>query len=257
MQRLPLALAALLALPTAALADPQSISRFAPTQVEDAYTTRPGTLQFQGGGIYANEPHDRRGDDTWELRPVLRAGLAPGLRLALAAPYRVGDSSRAGEGDVDLDLKYNFNEQTAALPAFAVMAGYSHQHGGGTRAGEGATFVRGLATKWLGGDRSAPRLHLNATWYRPVDPLPTAREDRFDIGVAYTQLVAPKTALVAEFVHAQRERHGDAQNIFGAGLNHEIAEGLYLGGTLGVGVGDKSPDFRAIVALRKSFSGLW
>jgi hypothetical protein len=242
------------ALPTtAALADPQNISRFAPVQVEDAYATSPGTLQFQGTGIHTRDPHDRRGEDTWEARPLLRVGVAPGLRFALTAPYRWGDSSRSGSGDLDLDLKYNPNEQTAWAPALAVMVGHSHPHGGGTRPGEAETFARLFATKWLGEGRTAPRLHLNATWYRAMDPAPTARRDRYDVGIAYTQLVGPRTALVVDLVRAQRERRGETQNILDVGFNHEVAEGLSLGGAVGVGLGTESPDFRAIVALRKSF----
>jgi hypothetical protein len=129
-------------------------------------------------------------------------------------------------------------------------------YGGGTRPGEADAFLRVFATKWLGQDRSAPRLHLNATWYRTVDPGPRERQDRYDIGVAYTHLVARNTALVADFVHSQRERRGETQNVVDVGLNHEVAEGLSVGGSVGFGIGAESPDFRAIVAVRKSF-GVW
>jgi hypothetical protein len=253
---LPIVISGLLTLPVAALADPQGISRFAPVQIEDASTTDPGKLQVHGAGVYTRDPHDRRGDDTWEARPVFRLGLAPGLRLALSAPNRFGDSSRSGSGDLAFNLKYNFNQQSTWVPTMALSLGYSHPHGGGTRSGEAETVARLAATKWLAEDRSAPRLHLNAAWYHTLDPSRTNRENRFDIGVAYTQLVSPNTALVVDFIHAQRTRRGETQNFVDVGFNHQLAENLSVGAAVGVGIGAQSPDFRAIVAVRQTFS-IW
>ena len=57
-------------------------------------------------------------------------------------------------------------------------------------------------------------------------------------------------------MHAQRTRRGQTENIIDVGLNHEVSEALSIGAAVGLGIGAESLDFRAIVALRKSF-GVW
>ncbi len=57
-------------------------------------------------------------------------------------------------------------------------------------------------------------------------------------------------------MHAQRTRRGETASIVDVGLNHEVSDGLSLGAAVGFGIGARSPDFRAILALRKTF-GVW
>jgi hypothetical protein len=61
---------------------------------------------------------------------------------------------------------------------------------------------------------------------------------------------------LADLVHAQRTRRGETASIVDVGLNHEVSDGLSLGAAVGFGIGARSPDFRAILALRKTF-GVW
>lgn len=249
---LAIAAAAILSLPRAATADPQGLSRFVPITIEDAYATAPGELELQGTSVWDHDTHDRRGDDLVTAQPTIKFGPFPGAEIYAGVPYRFGDASRRDGGDEVFGGFYNFNEQRDILPAFAVNASYANPFGANARSGE--STLRLIATKSLGDPYSAPRLHLNLSWYRLVDPTASERTDRYETAIGYSQSLTAHTAAVVDYVWAQNRTRGEHSNLIEAGLRHELSEHWSLAGGAGVGVGAESPDFRLLFAAQRTFS---
>jgi hypothetical protein len=245
-------IAAVLLLPQAALADPQGLSRFVPITIEDAYPVAPGEFELQATGVWDHDTHDRRGDDLVTAQPTMKFGPFSGAEIYAGMPYRFGDASRRHGGDEVFGAFYNFNEQRDLLPAFAVNASYANPFGADARSGE--SILRLIATKSLGDPYSAPRLHINLSWYRLTDPAATERTDRYETAIGYSQSVAPHTAVVVDYVWAQKRSQGAHSNLIEAGLRHELNDHWSLSSGAGVGVGAESQDFRLLFAVQRSFS---
>jgi hypothetical protein len=244
--------AIILVLPGIANADPQGLSRFVPITVEDAYPTATGELELQATAVWEHDTHNRRGDDLVTAQPTIKFGPFPGAEVYAGTPYRFGDASRRHGGDEVFGGFYNFNEQRDVLPAFAVNASYANPFGADARSGE--STVRLIATKSLGDPYAAPRLHLNLSWYRLVDPSLTERANRYETAVGYSQSLSPHTAAVVDYVWAQNRSAGEHSNLIEAGVRHELDDGWAISGGAGVGVGAESEDFRLLFGLQRSFT---
>jgi hypothetical protein len=84
-------------------------------------------------------------------------------------------------------------------------------------------------------------------------PGPGQRRIILQIGVAYSQLVSKRTALVVDVVHGARSTAGQNQTIADLGLRHEITDDWAVGGAVGDGLGQQSPGVRVIFAVQRSF----
>jgi hypothetical protein len=235
-----------------ALADPQALSAFVPVQTQDALVIRTGVLELQGYGLYTRDDHNSRGRDLLTLSPTLKIGAMKGMQIDLALPYAVGTQSIASQGSTGLDMIYNFNDPTPTFPALAVQVGYQTPYGAGHHTD--VWFVRGLATQWLGTNDQAPRLHLNLNYAHANTPSSTSRKDVVELGVGYSMLLTPKTALVLDVVHGAKNTKGQNETIVDAGLRWEITDDWILSGSVGAGIGQQSPPFRVLFAIQKDFS---
>jgi hypothetical protein len=75
------------------------------------------------------------------------------------------------------------------------------------------------------------------------------------VTLGYSQLVGERTALIADVLRESQERGQRDATILEAGLRHQVARGIILGGALGAGIGRDSPSFRAIVSVQFSLGG--
>lgn len=241
--------AALTASP-AARADPQANTLFAPLRVEAAIPIERGVLEAEFSTIYVRDPFNERGRDLTTVQPLLRLGAAPGLHVTAAVPYRLGDQSRADQGDGLFGFVYNLNDQSDWLPAFGVALDYATPYGSGHKTAE--YFVRGLATKWLGPDRRSPRLHVNVGYRHLTQPSSAERPDRLDVAAGGSFLVGEKTALFFDVVHGAKYERRQTQTFLEAAVQHQAGDWLLSGGA-GVGVGAQSPDFRLLFTVRRAF----
>lgn len=238
--------------PWPALADPQALSSFAPLQTQDALVVPPGSLTLQGTGVYTRDTNlQGRGSNLLNLTPTVKLGAYRGVQLDASVPYAVGSQSSAQQGSAGVDAYYQFTDPTPTFPALAVQAGYQWPYGSGVKSNQ--FFIRALATQWLGSSERAPRLHLNLEYTQVTNPVRTARRDVPAIGVAYSQLLTNKTALVLEIRHGANTSKNSNFTLLGTGILWEITDAWSASGGLNVGVGEKSPDYRVIFGLKRAF----
>ena len=239
------------ALAAPAWADPQENARFAPLQVESAVPLGLGKLEAEFSSRYVRDRYNERGQDLLVMEPLLRLGAFPGGHVTIGVPYRVGNQGTANQGAGSLGVLYNFNDQTAYLPAFGVAVTYETPFGAGHKTAE--YLVRGLASKSLGSSPSSPRLHLNVGYTRLTQPGKAEREDRLEFVAGGSVLLRDDLALFLDVVHGAKAERRQTQTLVEAALRYEIGGDWYVSGGVGVGVGAQSPAFRALFTLQRGF----
>lgn len=242
--------AVLVAAPAALAADPQGMSTFVPVQTTDALILAPGQATLQGYGVFTRDTYNGSGSSLLNLDPQIKVGVIKGVQLDITAPYAVGDQSAASQGSGGINGFYQFTTPSPIRPALALEAGYQFPFGAGHKSNQ--YFVRALATQWLGSTDKAPRLHLNLDLTEVTTPGPGARRTILQIGLAYSQLISARTALVVDVVHGAKGSTAQNQTIADFGLRHEITDDWAVGGAVGVGLGQQSPGFRLIFAVQRS-----
>jgi hypothetical protein len=222
-----------------------------PNALEDAFAGRHGDLQLLGAARVDRWRRGRGG----EVRLFPRVQWVPVERLQLTAglPYTVGWGTRSDEGEASLGALYQLNRETGALPAFAVVAEASAPVGPGDRGGE--LSLAGIASKTVAAGPAQPRLHLNAYWFRRLDPSSDERRDGYRLAIGHSRLLSPDTALVLDVLRESQDRGERAATILEAGLRHRPTEGVVVGAALGAGVGHDSPAFRATLSVQISLGG--
>lgn len=223
-----------------------------PLNVTDAFATKPGEADLELSGGYRRE-RGRRGRDSWPVTLELQAGLARNLEATIGISETFGNSSSARSGGtVDLGLLYQLNEESGALPAFAVSGRVGPRFGPGDEGTE--TELRLLASKTTGGAPALrrPSQRLLDRPHRPglrraAGPLPLRRGA--DPGVTDDTAIAPTC------VREQQERGERDLNLVSVGLRHRLPNGGTSVGLLGgVGVGEDSPRFQVIAGVVHSFA---
>jgi hypothetical protein len=223
-----------------------------PNTLDDAFAAERGSVTLLGAARYDN----RRGhDNTVRLFPRLLVGVAEGLQATVQVPYTVGFGPGDDHGVVSFGALYNFNRETAWLPAFAVSVEGGPAVGPGAHGGELRLF--GIASKTVD-PQAFRRLHLNVAWFRTFDPGEEERRDRYRAALGYSQLLTPRAVLIANYLRETLEERGErAANILEAGVRYQVSPGVVLGGALGAGIGRDSPRFRAIASVQFALSGGW
>jgi hypothetical protein len=221
-----------------------------PNTLDDAFAGERGSLELSGAARYDRW---RRNDDTVHFFPQLQWVPVDRLQLSLGLPYTAGSGPRANEGEVSLGGLYQLNREAGWLPTFAAFAEANAPIGPGDRGWE--IQLGGIASKTIDPGPAQRRLHLNAFWFRRLDPSEEERRDRYRFTLGYSQLVAERTALVTNVLRESQERGQHDATILEAGLRHQLSRGVILGGALGAGIGRDSPSFRAIISVQFSLSG--
>lgn len=245
-------------------ADHTNLDENLPVRLEDAYPVPYNDIEAQGYFSYdrnrrGSNGRGGRGSDAFTLSPQFEAGVFRNTQVSISAPYRLGNASETKQGDFIAQALYNFNNEGAYLPAFALSVGVDQPYGyqsGGTE-----SQIKAIASKSIGsfGSNYVPRqLHVNAIWFHNYDPLSTVdtreRRDRYLVGIGYSQPVTNEAVLVADVYREQLKERTQAQNIVQVGIRYQLDPQTVLSGSLGTGFADRSPAFVALVGFQHTLS---
>jgi hypothetical protein len=233
----------------------------APARAGDAYNlemglpltvidTAPGTgIQFQ---LFARYDRTSQNQDQTLLAPQLQWGFAKDWHLEVQSPFLIGDADRTGSGDIQVGLFWNFfkEPQNSPLPSLAVHGLLIAPTGVGSDGLD--TELELVATKTLTGGPSQDELHANVRWDHNSIPSSDERRDRFTFVAGYSRRLARQTILVADFVREQQLTRGEESNVVELGLLQGLGEHALISFGLGAGIGDDSPNFRALVGFQWS-----
>jgi hypothetical protein len=170
--------------------------------------------------------------------------------VSLQVPFLLGEASRSGSGDIEVEGLYNFNTETLYLPALALEAGGIIPTGKDSDGFD--TTLKFLLTKSIS-KTGTDRVHLNAAWLHNAAPLEDEREHRYRLIAGYSRRIAPDWVILADFVRQTEREKDEDSNIAELGFRWQLTPLTVLSFGAGAGIGRESPKVRGIIGIQKSF----
>ena len=185
------------------------------------------------------------GDDDFAFTPNIKYGLNDDMFIeAEILPLTIGDGGNQGNGDIGLQLFYQFTRETDTLPAFAAWAEARFPTGDGSSGVDGELHFN--LTKTLMTD---VRWHLEGF----VETANGGRGDEGDhrrsfqwgAGIGFDYQIDDLTICTVNYLNRSSEEYGNSnQQILEIGGVREIAENQHLKLALDIGLDDdETPDF--------------
>ena len=223
-----------------------------PLQFEDTVPQEFLGREFQLVSRY-ERTHD--GEDRWLFEPRLEVGVWQNTQLTIATPFLFGDADEGdGLGPVELDLLYNFNQETLDLPAFAMKLGADFTNAAEAGGGDGVDpFVGVLVDRTIGHTSLYQKLHLNAQYQFNGEQLDDERDGRYEVALGYSRRLGASAVLVADLVRFQEMTENDEVNLAEIGIRYATTPQSVLSAGVGFGIGDESPDVRLTVGFQYEY----
>lgn len=218
-----------------------------PTQLEDAYPTAYRNREIQ---FFTSYERTRDGRDRVTLQPTLEFGVFRNAELKFTAPFFAGSADKRNSGDIQAELLYNFNTESHALPAFAVVGRVTAPSG--RRSAGLDTAVKFIATKSI--SNRFDRLHVNLELERNGAARFDERNTLYRAIFGYSGRVGADTLLVADFVRKQERLRGENSNVIEAGIRRQINPLTIITFGAGVGIGEQSPRFQIRIGIQRSIT---
>ena len=191
--------------------DHKNLDEGRPLRLEDAYPIADGEFAIEAGAGFTLQ---RRGADRGFFPGELLYGPLPNLQVGVGTifstvPREIDD--RPKSGDLRFSALYNFNQETIALPAFAVKLGLDaptgvNAHGFGIE-------TKGIVTKSV----KRLSLHLNAGYEFLTSTRDDERDGRYKLAIGASYPVgAPRftrATLVGDVFAEQSSHHGDPTTV--------------------------------------------
>jgi hypothetical protein len=222
-----------------------------PVRIEDAYAIAHGEIAIEAGAGFMLQ---RRGANRGIFPVELLYGAFPNLQVGIGTslstdPREIDD--RPKSGDLRLGVLYNFNQETLALPAFAVKVGVDTPTGVDARGF--AVEVKGIVTK------SVERLsvHLNAGYEFLTSTRDEERDGRYKLALGASYPVgAPKftRATIVGDVFAEQSVATREPTVVGTevGLRYQLTPRIVW--DVGVGTEFAGPAHRSSFFMTTGFS---
>lgn len=229
-----------------------NIEQGLPLQFEDTVPQEFLGREFQFVSRY-ERTHE--GEDRWLVEPRLELGVWQNTQLTIATPFLFGDADEGdGLGPVEVDLLYNFNQETLDLPAFALKLGADFTNAAEAGGGDGVDpFVGVLLDRTIGDTSLYQKIHLNVQYQFNGEQLDDERDGRYEVAIGYSRRLGASAMLVADLVRFQEVTKNDEVNLAEIGLRYATTPQSVLSVGVGFGIGDESPDSRLTVGFQYEF----
>jgi len=231
--------------------DHKNLDEGRPLRLEDAYSIADGEFAIETGAGFTLE---RRGPARGVFPVELLYGAYPNLQLGIGTslstdPHDIEDPPKSG--DLRFNALYNFNQETIALPAFAIKLGVDTPTGIDARGY--AIELKGIITKSI----QRLSLHLNAGYEFLTSTRRGERDGRYHLALGASYPIgAPKftrLTLVGDVFAEQSGRRGEA-SVVGTefGLRYQLTARVVW--DVGIGTEFAGPAHRSDLFLTTGFS---
>ena len=229
-----------------------NIEQGLPLQFEDTVPQEFLGREFQFVSRY-ERTHD--GEDRWLFEPRLELGVWHNTQLTIGTPFLFGDADEGdGLGPVEVDVLYNFNQETLELPAFALKVGADFTSAAEAGGGDGVDpFVGVLLDRTIGNTSLYQKVHLNAQYQFNGEQLGDERDGRYEVALGYSRRLGASAMLVADLVRFQEMTKNDEVNLAEIGVRYATTPQSVLSAGVGFGIGDESPDVRLTIGFQYEF----
>jgi hypothetical protein len=243
-----LALAAFPAVVPPVAADVLDLEDGFPTSVEDAYP-----IGYLGREIQMHVSYERThaGDDGVRFRPRVEFGFPRNAQVSVAQRFTTGSVEPNGVGPTELELLYNLNQETLALPAVSLVARADFPTGKPAHGVDAGGKL--IVSKTLPGTWHLHRVHANALYQANDDVQPGERGARFRFVVGYSTVVTNELLFVGDLLREHTFSEDEEVNLAEVGLRYALTPRMVVSAGVGFGIGDESPDVRAAMGVQYEF----
>jgi len=224
-----------------------------PLSVDDAGTVDKGEFELEAGLEYVNQQ-----DKEVTLGFVLKTGILDNWDLGVELPYKFIDfqagSKTDGFDDMSITTKYNFFEETDALPALSVSFSLKTDSGNDDKSlgtGEQEYTINTILSKSL----DTITIHFNIGYVIKDDSTEENLRDVLTYGFALEYPLNEKFNLVGE-INGENERRNkfDDNPMYGLiGFNYSLTESITYDLGVGFEISEASPDFNITTGLTFGF----
>ncbi len=232
---------------SALASDHTNLERGLPTELTDAWVTPYMNREIQGRFVWEDNEVD---DSRFTIEPRLEYGFLPNWQVEVDVPYEWGEGEEDDEiKDALIGVQYNLNQETVLIPSFAISADAIFP-GKGERVDPEIGFI---ASKLLGKTSFYQRLHLNAFFRHNTDDHSGAREHLFKGVAGYDFRIGTENTVILDYVYEHREEKRKETRLIEVGWRRQLSPPTLVNFGVAAGIGDDSPDFRAVVGFQRSF----
>lgn len=233
--------------------DYRNLDEACPTRVEDAFPVERYAFEFLTSCALERE---RGGGIVHAFVPELEYGIVANGELGITAPVGVldeGGITRAGLSGLRAFALYNFNTESAAVPALALRADL-RLPAGSFAGGATQVMLKGIATRSWG----RHRIHVNGVYTLGPDARPALVEPagRWWWGAALDRTLFRQSVLLLAEVYARRAARAAPIEVTGslgvrwqwrptAVIDVGLARGLVRG---------RGPDYAFTVGISNAFA---
>lgn len=212
-----------------------------------------GEWEFETTFEWSTTSHEH---DEVIFEPSIKYGFTNNFWVELNVPLKLGEGGEQGNGDLGLELFYQFLHESESMPAMATWAAMRIPSGEGS-SGVDASFHL-VATKHVA---TKCRAHIEgfvetANGYRGGDEDEDRRNFQWGVGPGFDYQVDDKTIAIVNYLNRSSEEFGHHnQNILELGVAREIAEGQHIKAALDIGLdgADETPN----LAVKLQWSIEW
>lgn len=216
-----------------------------PTTLADAYAAP--YLERQVHGIIR---YQRTYEKEHQLffEPRFELGFPRNAQISVATPVKMVDFEKFELGRFSADAFYNLNQETLALPAFAL--------GGGVEAPTGKNvhgfdpYVQVYVSKLLPGTTFWNGVHVNGRWQFNTEKTDDERAGRYRFVAGYAFRVSASTIAIADYVREQIMKKDITENRGELGIRYQVTPLLVFAIGGGAGAADGKATARGVVGLQ-------
>ena len=236
----------------AAQTDYRNLDEGRPTRVEDAFPVERYAFEFLTSYALEREPG---GGIVHAFVPELEYGLVANGELGIAVPVGIldeGGITRAGLSGLRAFALYNFNSESAAVPALALRADV-RLPAGSFAEGETRVTLKGIATRSWG----RQRIHVNGAYTLGPDASPALVEPagRWWWGAALDRTLFRESVLLLAEVYARGATRAAPTEVTGSlGVRWQWRSTAVIDVGLARGVvRGRGPDYAFTVGISDAF----
>lgn len=226
-------------------ADHSNLEDGQPTTLADAYAAP--YLERQVHGIFRYRRTEEKQDEL-QFEPRFEFGFPRNAQISLFTPVKLVDFERFDLARFGVDAFYDLNEETLALPAFAVGGGVEAPTGKGAHGFD--PYVQVYVSKLVPGMDYWHGFHLNGRWQFNAERRDDERAGRYRFVAGYAFRISASAIGMVDYVREQMMMKDVTEDRGELGVRYQITP--LLVGTLGGGAGavDAKVTARGVVGLQ-------
>lgn len=229
-------------------ADHRNLDEGLPVETTDAYP-----IPYLSREIQAVFNYDRghEGIDSFTTVPRLEFGFPRNGQISIEVPVLFGEIEPDDIRETRLEWLYNFNQETLFLPAFAITGAIDLPTGDTSHGVD--PVVKFIISKTLSRSSLFHRLHVNLAYQFNDDEQSQERSGWYKTSIGYSARLNNETLFIADYVREERREEDVEFNLIEFGVRYQLTPLTVISGGLGFGVGDESPDVRAVLGFQYTY----